>query len=305
MEFETTRSLPGAGDDMGAGAGRAPARAQGIDGELSAAELRKLLAMVREHTGITMSERKRSLLQGRLRPRMRMLSMSDYGDYLRFVETHAPELPYFIDLVTTNETSFFRTPRVWTYFADQFLPAWYAAHPRETLNVWSAASSSGEEAWSVAMHADAVRLSVPQFDYRIFGTDICTSVVTKARTGRYQGRAMEQLLASRPDLVARYFSAEGDTWRVAGDLRARVQFERFNLLESLPRERQFDIVFLRNVLIYFDAPMQQRIVANVVSAMRPGAMLVLGESESLQRYDTGLQFVQPLLYRKAGGDARA
>ncbi|HTJ93166.1 MAG TPA: protein-glutamate O-methyltransferase CheR [Pararobbsia sp.] len=300
---------PAAGTGLKADTGaarveRTPARAQGIDGELSPAELRKLLAMVYDHTGITMSERKRSLLQGRLRPRMRMLSMSGYGDYLQFVESHPPELPFFIDLVTTNETSFFRTPRVWTYFADTFLPAWQAAHPRETLNVWSAASSSGEEAWSIAMHADAMRLSTPHFDYRILGTDISNNVVTKARTGRYQGRSFEQLLASRPDLVARYFSADGDSWRVVGDLRARVQFERFNLLDTLPRERQFDIVFLRNVLIYFDAPTQQRIVANIVSTMRPGALLVLGESESLQRYDTGLRFEQPLFYRKVDRDER-
>lgn len=282
----------------------AAARTQAIDGDLSAAELRKLLAMVRDYTGITMSERKRTLLQGRLRPRMRMLSISGYGDYLRFVESHPPELPFFIDLVTTNETSFFRTPRIWTYFAETFLPEWQAAHPRDTLNVWSAASSSGEEAWSVAMSADAFRLSTPGFDFRIFGTDICTSVVTKARTGRYQGRSIDGLLAARPDLVARYFSAEGDAWRVAAELRARVQFERFNLLESLPRERRFDIVFLRNVLIYFDAPTQQTIVSNVVKAMRPGALLVLGESESLQRFDTGLQFEQPLFYRKVASDER-
>ncbi len=282
----------------------AAARAPGIDGELTPTELRKLLGMVRDFTGITMTERKRTLLQGRLRPRMRMLSISGYGDYLRFVESHPPELPFFIDLVTTNETSFFRTPRIWTYFSETFLPEWYAAHPRETLNVWSAASSSGEEAWSVAMLADAFRLSSSPFDYRIFGTDICTSVVAKARTGRYQGRSIDALLAARPDLVARYFSAESDTWRVAAELRARVQFERFNLLEALPRERHFDIVFLRNVLIYFDAPTQQRIVANIVQSMRPGALLVLGESESLQRYDTGLRFEQPLFYRKVASDER-
>lgn len=279
----------------------APARAHGIDGELSPPELRKLLAMVREYTGITMTERKRSLLQGRLRPRMRTLSISGYGDYLRFVESHPPELPHFIDLVTTNETSFFRTPRVWSYFADHFLPEWQAAHPRETLNVWSAASSSGEEAWSVAMLADTVRLTTPSFDYRIFGTDICTSVVAKARTARYEGRSIDGLLASRPDLAARYFTPEGTAWRVAADLRTRVQFERFNLLELPSAARTFDIVFLRNVLIYFDAPTQQRIVANIVSAMRPGALLVLGESESLQRYDTGLRFEQPLFYRKVSG----
>lgn len=319
MEFETTRAVFNAGAGGAGGAAgadqsaaltgglnpdRSPARAQGIDGELTPVELRKLLAMVRDHTGITMSERKRTLLQGRLRPRMRTLSISGYGDYLRFVESHPPELPHFIDLVTTNETSFFRTPRVWSYFADTFLPQWQAAHPRETLNVWSAASSSGEEAWSIAMHADAMRLSAPHFDYRIFGTDISGAVVSKARTGRYQGRSIDQLLAARPDLVARYFSADGDSWRVVGDLRARVQFEQFNLLEMPPRDRHFDIVFLRNVLIYFDAPTQQRIVANVVSAMRPGALLVLGESESLQRYDTGLHFEQPLFYRKVSSDER-
>ncbi|RKP46630.1 CheR family methyltransferase [Pararobbsia silviterrae] len=304
MAYEALRGAPDA-DPTEPGGPAGSARAHGIEGELSPTELRKLLDMVREHTGIAMAERKRTLLQGRLRPRMRALSIGVYGDYLRYVETHPQEWPHFIDLVTTNETSFFRTPRVWTYFAERFLPEWLAAHPRETLRAWSAASSSGEEAWSIAMTADTVRLASPPFDYTILGTDISMNVVQAARAGRYRGRSIEQLIASRPDLAARFFSAEGDAWRVAADLRARVQFERFNLLEALPRERTFDIVFLRNVLIYFDAPTQQRIVSNVMSAMRPGAMLVLGESESLQRFETGLRFEQPLLYRKADGDGRA
>ncbi|CAB3783128.1 CheR family methyltransferase [Pararobbsia alpina] len=284
------------------------ALAQG-DGDLSGPELRKLLAMVREHTGIAMSERKRSLLQGRLRRRMRALSLTSYADYLCRVESQPAEVTHFIDLVTTNETSFFRTPRVWAYFAEHFLPEWQRAHPRETLEVWSAASSSGEEAYSIAMLADAMRLSQPPFDYRVFGTDICSSVVETARMGRYEGRSMDSLRTSRPDVAARYFSAEGEAWRAAPELRARVQFERHNLMRPLSslrlasRARRFDIVFLRNVLIYFDGPSQQQIVSNICAAMKPGALLVLGESESLQRFDTGLRFEQPLFYRKVTGDA--
>ncbi len=277
-------------------------RARTDEDALDDADLRKLLAMVREHTGIAMTERKRSLLQGRLRPRMRALSIPTYADYLRRVESQPGEVPYFIDLVTTNETAFFRTPRVWAYFGDHFLPEWQAAHPRETLQVWSAAASSGEESYSVAMLADGLRLAHPSFDYRIFGTDICSTVVASARAGRYQGRSIEQLVASRPDLIARYFCAEEGGWRVTTDLRSRVQVECHNLMQPLARGRQFDIVFLRNVLIYFDAPTQQRIVANICGAMKPGALLVLGESESLQRFDTGLKFEQPLFYRKAAGN---
>jgi chemotaxis protein methyltransferase CheR len=282
-----------------------------MQGDLSGPELRKLLAMVREHTGIAMSERKRSLLQGRLRRRMRVLSLASYADYLGRVESQPGEVPHFIDLVTTNETAFFRTPRVWAYFAERFLPEWQHAHPRETLEVWSAASSSGEEAYSIAMLADAMRLSKPPFDYRVFGTDICSSVVKTARLGRYEGRSMDQFLANRPDVVARYFSADGLGWRAVQELRARVQFERHNLMLPLARSqatvraRLFDIVFLRNVLIYFDGPTQQQIVSNVCAAMKPGALLVLGESESLQRFDTGLRFEQPLFYRKVKGDERA
>jgi chemotaxis protein methyltransferase CheR len=279
----------------------------GVD--LSGPELRKLLAMVREHTGIAMSERKRSLLQGRLRRRMRALSLASYADYLCRVESQPAEVTHFIDLVTTNETAFFRTPRVWAYFAEHFLPEWQKAHPRETLEVWSAASSSGEEAYSIAMLADAVRLSKPPFDYRVLGTDICSSVVETARIGRYEGRSIDHFLESRPDVLARYFIAEGGGWRAAPELRARLQFERHNLMRPLSslqpaaRARRFDIVFLRNVLIYFDGPTQQQIVSNICAAMKPGALLVLGESESLQRFDTGLRFEQPLFYRKEKGDA--
>ncbi|MGN6703663.1 MAG: CheR family methyltransferase, partial [Burkholderiaceae bacterium] len=124
-------------------------------GTLDAPTLAGLLGLVHRHTGITMSERKSVLLQGRLRPRLRALSLTRYQDYLDFLARHPDEVQRFINLVTTNETSFFRTARVWEFFTNTFLPAWQAnARPGQPLRIWSAAASTGEEAYSIAMLCD-------------------------------------------------------------------------------------------------------------------------------------------------------
>ncbi|WP_321911425.1 MULTISPECIES: protein-glutamate O-methyltransferase CheR [unclassified Paraburkholderia] len=265
------------------------------DAELSVRNA--LFEKVRRHTGIAMNERKWTMLKGRLRRRIMTLGLPDYGDYLRLLDGSSDEVRDFIDLVTTNETSFFRTPRIWEYLAGEFLPRWAAQRKGEPLRVWSAAASSGEEAWTTAMLCEELRLLHPSLRYAIVGTDISDGILASARAGHYAGRSMESLRQQRPELVQRYFRSDAAGISVNEALRTHVSFRRHNLYD-VPRDLgQFDLVLLRNVLIYFDLEGQKAVLANVRRAMRPGAVLIVGESESLSRVAAGFVFEQPLIYR--------
>lgn len=258
---------------------------------------RALFAQVRRHTGIVMADRKWTLLHGRLRRRLQALELSSYRDYLAVLDSSAEEVGHFIDLVTTNETSFFRTPRIWDYLWHGFLPAWHAAHPGGTLQVWSAASSTGEEAYSVAMLCEEFRERHPTFRYRILGTDIAQRVLDTARAGQYLGRNIDGLRKVRPAMLEKFFQAEGEAHTVLPALRAGVSFRPHNLYQALRDPTRFDLVLLRNVLIYFDEAGQEAVLENVRQSMAERAVLLVGESESLSRIRTGFAYQQPLIYR--------
>jgi chemotaxis protein methyltransferase CheR len=270
--------------------------------EIDPATRRAFFDQVRRHTGIAMSERKWTMLEGRLRRRLNALSLTGYRDYLRMLDEQPDEVRDFIDLVTTNETSFFRTPRIWEYFSQQFLPQWFEAHRGTTLRLWSAASSTGEEAYTTAMMCEAFRTQHPAFRYQIVGTDISDAVVRQASLGLYRGRNADALSAAHPELVQKHFTARDDGLQANAALRANVSFRQHNLYHVPRGIGPVDLAFLRNVLIYFDADGQQAVLENVRRAMVPNGVLIVGESESLSRFETGFGFEQPLIYRNRGAD---
>lgn len=139
--------------------------------------LEKVLALVYKHTGITMTENKKTLLQGRLRPRIRVLNLNSYAEYLTYLESHKDETQTFINLVTTNETFFFRTQRVWDYFNKELLPNWMKENPKKTLRIWSAAASTGAEIYSIGICCEEFRQKNPTFNFSLIGTDISTEVL--------------------------------------------------------------------------------------------------------------------------------
>lgn len=256
-----------------------------------------LFDLVRRHTGIHMAERKWTMLQGRLRRRLRMLELDDWNDYLAVLGSQSEEVDEFIDLVTTNETSFFRTPRIWDHLWQVFLPGWFAQHRGATLQIWSAAASTGEEAYSMAMLCEEFRALQPAFKYRILATDIASRVLVVGTAGRYRGRSIDGLRRTRPAWLEKYFRVDGDACEVSPTLRAAVTFRRHDLYQPLETGK-VDLVLLRNVLIYFDEDGQREVLAVARRAMAPGGVLVVGESESLHRLQAGFAFEQPSIYRK-------
>ncbi|NRR30264.1 protein-glutamate O-methyltransferase CheR [Oxalobacteraceae bacterium] len=267
---------------------------------LSPATLTALIALVRKHTGIAMTERKSILLERRLQPRLRALSLHSYQDYLDVVERDGSEVPHFIDLVTTNDTLFFRTPQVWNYVAQQFLPQWWRQHHGQCLQIWSAAAASGEELYSIAMLCEQFQLGHPSFRYQILATDISGQILEQARAGVYGGRSVERLRVSHPAFVKKYFSAEGDSLRVLDALKKQVSFASHNLLLPLRPAQQFDLIFLRNVLIYFDAEHQHTVLHQARPSLKPNGRLILGESETISRLDTDYVFETPMIYYPSG-----
>ena len=270
----------------------------GHPAELNGSTLAMLIALVRKHTGINMSERKSILLQGRLRPRMRTLAIDSYEEYLMLVERGGAEVFRFIDLVTTNDTLFFRTPAVWNHFAQYFLPEWHALALGRPLRIWSAAAASGEEAYSIAMLCEEFQAREPAFRYQVLATDISQEILAKARTGQYGGRSVERIKQSHPRMFAKYMVDTDDGGaRVAEVVKRQLTFSIHNLMKPMLQE-VFDIVFLRNVLIYFEDDVSEIILREVAASMKPGATLVLGESESIVRIKTAFIFQSPLIYRR-------
>ena len=270
--------------------------------DMDTATLRRVLHLVREHTGIDIVEGKKTMLQTRLRPRMRSLNLGSYSDYVQHLSENDSERQAFIDAVTTHQTTFFRTPKVWQYMRDVLLPTWTQRHKGRPLRVWSAAVSTGEEACTIAICCEEMRRQQPDFSYEVIGTDISAEVLEQARLGEYAGTSVAAFRAADPVLFERYNAAgSADRFTLTAPLRNRITFSPHNLLSKSPWQDHFDVVFLRNVLIYFNADDIRRIVRNIAPSLREQGGLVIGESESLTSVDVPFQFVQPQVYERIPG----
>jgi chemotaxis protein methyltransferase CheR len=266
--------------------------------EMDRDTLLKVISKVHLLTGITISEQKKTMLQSRLKKRMKKLSIDSYEDYLAFVNKDKSEVEHFINAVTTNETSFFRTPKIWDYFQKEFLPQWHAENPKRQLRLWSAAASSGEEAYGLAICCQEFQNKNPGFDYSIFASDISTEVLEDAQKGIYGSRSVEFLRKSKPVIFDIYFSPiDAESFQISPKLKLKVLFTTHNLFTV--KKEIFHIVFLRNVLIYFSGEDQEKVLWNVSKSLEnKKGMLIIGESESLNRLNTPYEFQQACIYNK-------
>lgn len=254
---------------------------------LDSVEFKNILGLVYKLTGITLGESKKILVQGRLRPRLKKLGLDTYQNYFLFLKENKEEQQEFINLITTNETSFFRTTRVWDYFREEFLKNWDKGN---TLNMWSAASSTGEEAYSLAMSCEEETLR----NYQIYASDISSKVIKIAEQGEYQGRNIEAFKQNYAEFYRKYFSED----RVSEKLKSKIMFSTHNLFNPPFKKDFFDIVFLRNVLIYFESKDQEKVLENIYASLRKEGVLVIGESESLNSLKTNFTYIKPLIYIK-------
>jgi chemotaxis protein methyltransferase CheR len=261
-------------------------------------EFRQFQGFIFDSAGITISPAKKALVAGRLARRVQHCGAETYGDYFRLLSSGAlpGEMQMAVDLLTTNETYFFREARHFELLGRQ---AREAQARSKGFDVWSAACSSGEEVYSIAMTlADTLGDRAP---WTVLGSDISTRVLEQARRGHYPTERARQMPST---LLHRYclkgIRKQEGTLLVTRELRARVQFAHVNLNSALPRIGPFDVVFLRNVMIYFSKETKREVVGRVASVLKPGGLLLIGHSESLHDIAGALQPVAPSIYRKPG-----
>ena len=257
------------------------------------------LKLIHELTGITIGSNRTSLVEGRLRKRLVALNLPSFEAYLQLVRADRAEQVIFIDAVTTNETYFYRTPRIWDYVEKTLLPSWFAAHPNAVFTAWSAAASSGEEAHTLAVLCQAFKEKHPSFIYQITGTDISKEMVTLCQRGLYTGRSIESFRKSRPELFTKFLQeASPGTFEVRAEIKGRLKFSQHNLFKPLVAKEKFDLVLLRNVLIYFKGPDQERVISLIEPRLAPDGTVIIGESESFTHIRTNFKAIEAFVYRQ-------
>lgn len=271
--------------------------------QVSEAELARFAALIYAHTGIRVSPQKRTLLSNRLRRRLRVTGIAGFGAYyehLKRLRSHDPEWDAFLQEITTHETYLFRDEKHWEWFCREFLAECQsqaaAGQRRRTLRIWSAACSTGDEPVTAACCAAACLPDLSQWSVRIVGTDIGVGALEQARAAVFGQRAMRLV---PEDYRRRFFSKEpaASLWRAKPVLTDMIAYHQHNLLSALA-EKPFDLVLLKNVLIYFDADSKKTVLGHVQASIRPGGLLLAGVAEGIGDWLRGFQRLQPWLYRK-------
>lgn len=271
---------------------------------LSEAQMERYIRLIYDRTGIRISPQKRMLLANRLRRRIKETGLADFEAYYRYLSNlpaHHPEWDAFYQEITTHETYLFRDEHQWRWFREVFLKEVITAvtsnrRPRE-LDIWSAACSTGDEPVTIACCIAATVPGWESWAIRILGTDIGVGALEEAKAGVYDARAMRLV---PEDYRRRFFIALPDgRWKVKPALLSRITYRQHNLLYPLPTGA-FDVVFLKNVLIYFDAQSKRRTLENIVARIKPGGYLVTGPAEGVG--DIGPEMLRQCawLFRKVG-----
>jgi chemotaxis protein methyltransferase CheR len=262
---------------------------------LTDAEFVRFQRFIHSAAGITLSDAKKALVAGRLSKRLAHHGLHSFGSYLALLSgaDAGAELQTAVDLLTTNETYFFREPRHFDLLREL---AQAARARRQGLRVWSAACSSGEEVYSIAMVLDDV---LGETGWELLGSDISTRVLQRARSGHY---VEERARHIPPGYLKRYClrgtGEQQGNLLVERRLRQRVRFEQINLNEPLPRLGSFDVIFLRNVMIYFNAETKRQVVARLLAQLASGGTFCIGHSETLNDISDAVVQVVPSIYQK-------
>jgi len=272
---------------------------------LSERDFRRLSAFIHDVCGIKMSGAKKTMLETRLRKRLRELRMDDYGayaDYLFSPEGMDRELVRMIDAVTTNKTDFFREPGHFQFLSARALPDFLnrsVSGRGPKLRIWSAGCSTGEEPYTIAMVLNEFASSKPGFGFSVLATDICTTVLEKAKLAIFEE---ERIIPVPPELRRKYFLRSRDRKRrlvrVVPGLRSTVTFRRLNFMEDFEFREPMEIIFCRNVIIYFDRQTQEALIRRLCNCLAPEGLLFLGHSETLGGFNLPLEQVASTVYRK-------
>jgi chemotaxis protein methyltransferase CheR len=270
---------------------------------LSDKNFKRLAELIHGYSGIKMPQTKRTMLEGRLRRRMRVLALARLEDYCRYLfeqDGIESELVHLMDAVTTNKTDFFREPVHFHFLQTQVLPNLAQTRRRE-IKAWSAACSIGAEPYTLAMVLEEARSAGLRMDYSILCTDLCTEVLNQAVAGVYHAPMIEPVdEALRRRYVLRAKDPHSDEVRIAPHLRSKLRFARLNLMdERYPVDGDMDMIFCRNILIYFDKQTQGAVLERLCRHLRPGGYLFIGHSESIIGFNLPVTQVANTIFRRA------
>ena len=270
---------------------------------LTDSQFTRIAHVAEELWGLHLDKKKFQLVLNRVRQFLRRSRFNSIEEYLDHLESGSPreeDLLLFFDALSTNTTSFFREIEAFNYLEREFYTPLQRGNltlPGKRIRFWSAACSTGAEPYSLAIHAHETFRSLKQWDMKILATDLSQTALQKASAGTYPLKMVEDL---DKKIVKRHFTC--DTHKgyvtVAPHIREMVSVARLNLMEDWPMKGPFDVVFLRNVMIYFDRPTRERLVNRVYDLLRPGGALVIGSSETLSGCRTKYRTAQPAVYIK-------
>ncbi len=274
---------------------------------MSARDFSRLSEFISDHCGIKLAPAKKTMLEGRLRRRLRFLGMDNFADYCAYLLSPRgldEECIHMVDMVTTNKTDFFREPQHFQFLSQKVLPelsrdlGW--GNRDNPLRIWSAGCSTGEEPYTLAMFVSEFASAHPGFYFSILGTDISTKVLDAARLAIYEHEAVEPVpLPWRKKYLLRSKNKDQVLVRIAPELRHLVRFQHLNFMENDYRLKEPQaVIFCRNVLIYFDRPTQSAVLGRLCRHLRQGGYLFIGHSETMQGLDLPLEQSAPTVYRK-------
>lgn len=271
--------------------------------KLTQDEFARVARIVHAKTGIHLAPEKVSMLSNRLRKRLRALNLDSFEAYYKVLTSREgmdEELSHFLSAVTTNETYFFRNERLWDLFTGQLIPHFVTTlGRRRSLRIWSAASSTGEEAYTAAIALCEHLPEWSRWNITIIGSDIGPRVLDQARKGVFNDYAVSRMEKAK---VARWFDRRDDGYHLEDEVRRMVRFVQHNLRDPFP-ETPFNLIFLRNVLMYFDSPMKKSVLDVVTKALAPDGCLIVGDVDPIRttpelRSCMTLEFRQPGVYWK-------
>jgi chemotaxis protein methyltransferase CheR len=257
------------------------------DTHISDSQFKNLSDIVYKVSGISLNDSKKNLLKARIAKRLRSTKILSVTDYIHLIEKDEYEFKRFIDGITTNHTYFFRENK----HCEFLINTMSRSHP---LKIWSAASSSGEEAYTIA-----IQLLEENFNFRIYASDISDTMLETAVRGVYpldRARAVPQYM------LRKYFQKginhSANKIRIKDHVRDHITFGKYNLVTGTPPVSEYNVIFCRNVMIYFDLPTKQKVMNDMVNALKTGGYFIFGQSESMVGIKTPLQTISPSIYRK-------
>lgn len=268
--------------------------------ELHPEEFALFRKYIYEKVGISLSDQKTTLVKGRLNKRLNHFGLRSFRDYYDYLvsDTSGEELSFFISAISTNVTSFFREGAQWKWL-ESYLPALVASKREKKLRIWSAGCSSGEEPYTILMFLQHHLSDFEKWDIKILATDISSKVLTHAIKGAYDPKTVEGL---SKEIITRSFETkktEEGRYQIRTSLRERILFRKYNLVtDPFFFKNQFDMIFCRNVMIYFDEATRNQLIGRFTTLLPKGAPLFLGSSESLTSHRDTLKLLGSSIYQR-------